>query len=76
MLPQRPQRLPRLHRATQQFLFLLVALLIKVEADKADNDSAMFNGVVGTLSLSLFIVPPVNKLIQIFSEDVDAGMDL
>jgi hypothetical protein len=65
-----------LHRATQQFLFLLVALLIKVEADKADNDSAMFNGVVGTLSLSLFIVPPVNKLIQIFSEDVDAGMDL
>jgi hypothetical protein len=57
------------------FFFLLVALLLKVKADGADHDSNIYNGVVGTLSLSLLVVPPLNKIIQAFSEDVDPGMD-
>jgi hypothetical protein len=57
------------------FFFLLVALLLKVKADNANNDSSVYNGIVGTLSLSLLVVPPLNKIIESFSEDVDTGMD-
>jgi hypothetical protein len=57
------------------FLFLLVALLLKVKADNANSDSRAYNAIVGTLSLSLLIVPPINKLISVISEDIDSGIE-
>jgi hypothetical protein len=45
----------------------------QVRVDKANNDSDVFNGVVGALSLSIFVVPPLNKIIAALSEDVDSG---
>jgi hypothetical protein len=57
------------------FLFLLVALLLKVKADNANSDSRAYNAIVGTLSLSLLIVPPINKLISVISEDIDSGVE-
>lgn len=53
------------------FLLLLVALLLKVQVDGADNDSRIYNAVVGTLSLSVLLVPPLNSVIAAFA-DVDA----
>lgn len=57
------------------FLFLLVALLLKVRADDANSDSQAYNAIVGTLSLSLLIVPPINKLVSAFAQNVDSGFD-
>ncbi len=56
------------------WLFLLVALLLHVRVDGAPEDSRMYNGIVGTLSLWVFLVPPLNKLLQAFEDDVEADI--
>jgi hypothetical protein len=64
-----------LYAQVNMTLFLLVALLLKVKADEANSDSRAYNGIVGTLSLSLLVVPPINKLIAAFSDDIDASIE-
>ena len=57
------------------FLFLLVALLLHIRVDGQPEDSRMYNGIVGTLSLWVFLVPPLNKLLQAMDDDVEADGD-
>ena len=63
-----------LYAQVNVFLFTLVALLLKVKADNASPDSRAYNVIVGLLSLSVLIVPPVNKLISSIWQDIDSGL--
>lgn len=56
------------------WLFLLVALLLQVRVDDEPSDSITYNGVVGTLSLSIFLVPPLNRILAAISDDVEADV--
>ena len=54
------------------WLFLLVALLLQIRVDGTAEDSRMYNGIVGTLALWIFIVPLLNKILEAFSDNVEA----
>lgn len=56
------------------WLFLLVALLLHIRVDGTAEDSRMYNGVVGTLALWIFVVPLLNKILEAFSDDVEADV--
>ena len=56
------------------WLFLLVALLLHIRVDGTAEDSRIYNGVVGTLAVWIFFVPLLNKILETFSDDVEADV--
>lgn len=57
------------------FLFLFVALLLKVKMDDVSPDGKMFNGLVTVLSLATPLCPIAIKALSVFNEDMGESME-